>query len=71
MPDLAGARTWERAVTFAPDADAFARALLEHAGARLRPDLELRAWALEQTAERVNGPLWERLRGLGIAVPPE
>jgi hypothetical protein len=33
----------------------------------MRPDAELRAWALEQTAERVNAPLWERLRALGIA----
>jgi hypothetical protein len=66
-PDLAGARTWERAVTFAPDAEAFAAALLEHAGARTSPDLELRAWALEQTAEHVNAPLWQRLRELGVA----
>ena len=26
----------------------------------------LRVWALAQTAERVNAPLWERLRALGI-----
>jgi hypothetical protein len=67
-PEIAGARTWERAVTFAADADAFADALLASAGARSSPDLELRAWALEQTAERVNAPLWERLRALGVAV---
>ncbi len=65
-PQLAGVRTWERAVVTAADADAFAEALRAHAGARLRPDAELRAWALEQTAERVNAPLWERLRVLGI-----
>ena len=65
-PEIAGARTWERAVTFAADADAFADALLAEAGARLRPDHALRAWALEQTAERVNAPLWDRLRALGI-----
>ncbi len=65
-PELAGARTWERAVTFAPDAEAFAAALMDHAGARMTPDLELRAWALEQTAERVNEPLWRRLRELGV-----
>ena len=29
--------------------------------------MELRAWALAQTAERVNAPLWERLRELGVA----
>ena len=37
-----------------------------HAGARARPDPELRAWALEQTARRQNAPLWERLRELGV-----
>jgi hypothetical protein len=66
MRELAGARTWGRAVTFAGDAEAFADALLAHAGARARPDLELRAWALEQTPEAVNAPLWERLRQLGV-----
>jgi hypothetical protein len=32
----------------------------------VRPDMALRAWALEQTAERANAPLWERLRELGV-----
>jgi hypothetical protein len=54
-------------VTTVPDAAAFVAALRAQAGARVRPDLELRAWALEQTAERVNAPLWERLRALGMA----
>jgi hypothetical protein len=53
-------------VTAASDADAFARALRAHAGARTRPDLELRAWALEQTARRQNDPLWERMAALEI-----
>lgn len=66
MRSLAGARTWERAVTFADDADAFADALLAHRGTRERPDAELRAWALEQTPRTVNAPLWERLRQLGV-----
>ena len=66
-PDLAGVRTWDRAVTTAPDADAFAAALLDRAGARTAPDLELRDWALMQTAQRQNAPLWERLERLGIA----
>jgi hypothetical protein len=66
-PELAGVRTWGRAVTTAADADAFVAALRAQAGARVRPDDGLRAWALEQTAERVNAPLWERLRALGIA----
>jgi glycosyltransferase involved in cell wall biosynthesis len=65
-PDLAGVRTWDRAVTTAADADAFAAALLQRAGQRTQPDLELRAWALEQTATAQNGPLWQRLRALGI-----
>jgi hypothetical protein len=66
-PELAGVHTWDRAVTTAAGADAFVAALRAQAGARLRPDAELRAWALAQTAERVNGPLWERLRALAIA----
>jgi hypothetical protein len=65
-PPLAGARTWARAVTTADGPEAFADALRAHAGARARPDLELRAWALEQTARRQNDPLWERMRELGI-----
>lgn len=65
-PDLAGARTWGHAVTCCADADAWAAALHEAAGARLRPDGELRAWALQQTPWAVNRPLWERLRQVGI-----
>ena len=65
-PDLAGVRTWGNAVTVARDADAFAAALREQAGRRTAPDLELRAWALEQTAAAQNAPLWERLIALGI-----
>ena len=65
-PELAGVHTWDRAVTTVADADAFVAALRAQAGARTRPDAALRAWALEQTAERVNAPLWERLRELGL-----
>ncbi len=65
-PELAGVHTWDAAVTTVADADAFVSALRAHAGARLRPDEELRAWALRQTARTVNGPLWERLRELGL-----
>ncbi|MBA3327566.1 MAG: hypothetical protein H0T43_04615, partial [Solirubrobacterales bacterium] len=65
-PELAGVHTWDRAVTTVAGPAAFAAALRAQAGTRVRPDLELRAWALEQTAERVNAPLWERLRALGI-----
>ena len=66
-PDLAGVRTWDTAVRVAIDAPAFAAALSEFAGARTRPDAELREWALRQTAARQNAPLWERLEALGIA----
>jgi hypothetical protein len=66
-PKLAGVATWARAVVVADGPDAFAAALREHAGARLHPDADLRAWALAQTARSQNAPLWERLRALGIA----
>lgn len=66
-PELAGVRTWAEAVTTAPDAEAFAQALQAQAGARTRPDLELREWALAQTAETQNAPLHRRLRELGVA----
>ena len=65
-PELAGVRTWARAVTTAADHEAFAAELLKHAGARRHPDLELREWALAQTAEAMNAPLWERLGALGV-----
>jgi hypothetical protein len=65
-PELAGVHTWDRAVTTCGDADAFVTALRAQAGARVRPHEGLRDWALAQTAERVNAPLWERLRELGI-----
>jgi glycosyltransferase involved in cell wall biosynthesis len=68
MQELPGARTWAHAVTFADGPQAFADALLAHAGDRERPDLELRGWALEQTAPSVNAPLWARLRQLGVEV---
>lgn len=66
-PELAGVHTWDRAVTTVADADAFVDALRSQAGARSRPDAALREWALEQTAEHVNAPLWERLRAIGVA----
>jgi len=67
-PDLAGVRTWERAVVVTRTAEEFAGALAEHAGARGRPDLGLRAWALAQTARQQDAPLWQRLREAGIDV---
>jgi hypothetical protein len=68
-PDLAGVRTWARAVTTADGPEAFAAALRAEAGRRCSPDLELRAWALQQTAVAQNAPLWERLREAGIETP--
>lgn len=65
--DLAGVHTWARAVTVAGDAGEFAQALLAQAGARARPDAELREWALRQSAPIQNAPLWDRLDALGIA----
>ena len=67
-PDLPGIATWERAVVRAADASAWVEALRAFAGARARPDLELRQWATSQTAFRVNGPLWDRLERLGVAL---
>jgi hypothetical protein len=65
-PTLAGVRTWAQAVTVADDAEAFAQALLACAGARARPDVELREWALAQTARAQDEPLWQRLAQIGI-----
>jgi hypothetical protein len=68
-PPLRGVETWAEAVIVAQDAGAFVAALRAAAGTRVRPDVQLRAWALAQTAERQNAPLWERLRELGISTP--
>src|SRR4051812_21078552 len=67
MPVLEGVRTWERAVLLRDGPAAWIETLREHRGARVRPDAELRAWALSQTAAQVNKPLWDRLHRLGIA----
>jgi hypothetical protein len=66
VPDLAGARTWAEAVEVADGPEAWIAALRRHAGTRAHPDLELREWALAQTARQQNRPLWERLEALGI-----
>jgi hypothetical protein len=50
----------------AADAEGWVQALRSQAGRRTAPDLELRDWALAQTALRVNGPLWDRLERLGV-----
>lgn len=56
-PTLSGCKTWERAMVWADGADALAAALRDHAGRRASPDEALRAWALEQTAAKMNAPL--------------
>jgi hypothetical protein len=65
-PDLAGVRTWDRAVTVAHSVDEWIAALRGQAGVRTRPDTELREWAFAQTAHAQNRPLFERLEALGI-----
>jgi hypothetical protein len=65
-PPLAGVATWANAVTVAATPAEWIAALRAHAGARTRPDAELREWALAQTARVQNRPLWERMEALGI-----
>lgn len=65
-PMLSGVLTWERAVTRCADVDEWVAALRASAGARTAPDLELRAWALAQTASRQDAPLWRRLEAAGV-----
>jgi hypothetical protein len=67
---LEGVLTWERAVVRADGPDAWVRALRAQAGRRTAPDFELREWALAQTADRVNLPLWQRLAALGVDTGP-
>jgi glycosyltransferase involved in cell wall biosynthesis len=63
---LDGARTWEGAVNFASGAQQYAALIAAAAGARAAPDLELRDWALRQTARATNKPLWEALKAAGV-----
>jgi hypothetical protein len=67
-PEVAGVRMWARAAVAANGPEAIAEALLRFAGARARPDEELREWALEQTARVQDDPLWQRLADAGIDV---
>jgi glycosyltransferase involved in cell wall biosynthesis len=66
-PELEGVRVWDRAVTRATDPAGWVEAIRAAAGARTHPDLELREWALAQTARRTNAPLFERMEELGVA----
>jgi glycosyltransferase involved in cell wall biosynthesis len=67
--DFPGLQVWSEAVVACPDTDAWADALRSPRGGRSHADGQLREWALAQTARRQNQPLWERLRGLGVAGP--
>lgn len=60
---------WSQAVVPCADPDGWVSALRSARGARTRPDGDLRAWALAQTAERQNAPLWARLERLGVERP--
>lgn len=66
-PDLAGVRTLARAVTVCPTLEDWERELRARAGAAADP--ELQAWALAQTAEAQDAPLWARLRAVGVSSP--
>jgi hypothetical protein len=66
-PDLKGVRTWQRAIVVAATPEEWIAALRTFRDRRVSPDLALRDWALEQTAFRVNAPLWDRLEALGVA----
>ena len=66
VPDLPGMRTWENLITVAEGPEEWIAALRAQAGTRSRPDVDLREWALRQTAHEVNRPLWERIEALGI-----
>jgi hypothetical protein len=68
--NLNGVATFERAVIRARTPQEWETALREQAGARDRPDLDLRAWALGQSTRTLNGPLWERLEELELVDGP-
>lgn len=65
-PPLSGVATWERAVTRCDGVEEWVAALRASAGARTAPEAELRAWALAQTAERQDAPIWRRLLAAGV-----
>ena len=67
-PDLPGCDLGARGGACAGRVRVGGGAALVRGSARPRPDLELRQWATSQTAFRVNGPLWDRLERLGVAL---
>ena len=68
-PMLSGVLTYAPAVLRADGTQAWIDALRAEGGVRVTGHAELREWALEQTAERIDNVLWRRLAELGIAVP--
>ena len=68
--DYDGVRVWERAIVRCRNAEEWVGAMRASKGVRAAPDLELREWALGQTGERQDAPLWRRLARLGVAIPP-
>ncbi len=68
-PDLEGVRTLDSAVTRVQDLPAWIEALRRQRGTRASPDLELQSWALAQSAEVLDQPLWERIAALGVQAP--
>lgn len=68
-PVLAGVRTWGAVVTECATIDDWVAAIRAQAGVRERPHEDVRAWALQQTAEHSNAPLWARLAALGVPGP--
>jgi hypothetical protein len=68
-PDFSGISVWERSIVRADSAEEWIAALRAARGRRCQPDLDLRDWALGQTGERQNAPLWRRLTALGVEVP--
>jgi hypothetical protein len=69
-PDYDGVRVWERAIVRCRGAGEWVDALRAARGARCAPDPEVRDWALGQTGQRQDAPLWRRLEQLGVEVPP-
>lgn len=69
VPPLKGPETWSEATVVADGPDAWIEALRAERGMRAGLHEDVRAWAMDQTAERSNAPLWERLRRLGVAGP--
>jgi hypothetical protein len=69
MPPLTGVDVWSNAVVRPDSIDGWIEALRAEKGVRTRAHRDLRDWALAQTGEHQNQPLWARLRALGVAGP--